>query len=140
GLRRAHVIRSLATRYKTRDRAFLEAKLWEQEGKGVRGALCFDEAAFWVARDKKISFSEASARAPEIAAEVARRRRDLVTDYKAGRDEPPPPRKPRPDDDDEAVRLKQAEQWCRETDQPLTEANVYRAKVALARLHGGPKY
>ena len=148
GVRRWHVMQSILRRHQLRRsrpddyRRALEL-LFTRENPlaDLDKALTFDEAVWCVGRNRKLNFTQAGEQAADLAAEVARRRRDLVTDYKAGRDTPSPGRKPRPDDDAEAVKLTEAaRQLCRDEDVPLTESNVYRARCALARRRGGPRY
>ena len=117
------------------DRELAEQLLYQEEGKCAAHARSFDEALHAVIRDQRLTFAEEDRQ--KAALQVAKIRPDLCGDqYRAGRDEPAPPRKPRPDDD-ETLKLVEAaaKQLCLDEDVPLTEANVQKAKVAVARLH-----
>lgn len=97
----------------------------------------FDEAAWCVSKASALTLTETRAYAADIAHLIAMKRPDLCDNYRAGR-ERVPPSKPAPIDE---VRLSEdAKAMVREQDAPLTETNLYRAKIALARTRGGPDY
>ena len=84
--------------------------------------------------------AQAREQAADIAQAIRQLRPDLVSETYGSRDKPGQGRKPH-DEDAEAVKLTEAARAeLRSQDASQTPENLYRAKCAILRRRGGPKY
>jgi hypothetical protein len=140
GVRRVQALKRIATakglrlnRADEREQAL--RLLFEQVNPmgAVMKAVCFDEASWCIARNRKLGFAEVERQRPDLAQAVARVRPDLVADYRAGRDQKAPVRRPREPGEAADALDHEARIMLSERNEAATPENLARArKTALA--------